>query len=355
MKFRFGELFCGPGGLSFGAMRARFTHKGVVYANQHAFATDMDPDSCRTYANNICNGDDSHVYCRNIHEMDLEALPDIDALAFGFPCNDFSIVGEQQGVNGHFGGLYQYGRDVLSIKNPIWFAAENVNGLQSADDGKTFKIILKELANAGESGYNLTAHLYKFEEYRVPQKRHRIIIVGIRNDTGLQFEVPAPVTPSNFRTARQALEDPPIGPDVANNEFTRHQRQVIERLDHIPEGKNAWYEGLPEHLRLNVQGAFLSQIYRRLIADEPAYTITGSGGGGTHGYHWAESRALTNRERARLQTFPDSFVFSGGKESVRKQIGMAVPPDGIKIIIEAIFKTFAGVSYSSAQPHWGNS
>ena len=350
--YRFGELFCGPGGLSLGAMRARLVNNNEVYANQHAFATDNDPDSCQTYANNICNGDASHVYCGDIRKISLADLPDIDALAFGFPCNDFSIVGEQQGVNGNFGGLYTFGRDLLNFKNPLWFVAENVSGLQSADDGQTFNRILQELAAAGNDGYRLTVHLYKFEQYRVPQKRHRIIIVGIRNDQKLQFRVPAPITAENFRTAKQALEDPPISIDAPNNEFTRHPKQVIERLQHIPEGENAWYKGIPEHLRLNVQGAFLSQIYRRLIATEPAYTITGSGGGGTHCYHWTEDRALTNRERARLQTFPDNFTFSGGKESVRKQIGMAVPPEGIQIIIEALFKTLAGVEYPHVEPYW---
>ena len=89
----------------------------------------------------------------------------------------------------------------------------------------------------------------------------------------------------------------------------------------------------------------MSQIYKRLNPDLPAYTITGSGGGGTHVYHWSEPRALTNRERARLQTFPDNYIFEGSKESVRKQIGMAVPCKGAKIIFESILKTFAGIQY----------
>ncbi len=76
---------------------------------------------------------------------------------------------------------------------------------------------------------------------------------------------------------------------------------------------------------MNVKGAKISQIYKRLDPNKPAYTVTGSGGGGTHIYHYAEPRALTNRERARLQTFPDTYIFEGSKESVRKQIGMAVP------------------------------
>jgi len=108
---------------------------------------------------------------------------------------------------------------------------------------------------------------------------------------------------------------------------------------------------MPEHLRLKVKGAKISQIYKRLDSTKPAYTVTGSGGGGTHMYHWKENRALTNRERARLQTFLDSFVFSGSKESVRRQVGMAVPPRGVQVVFEAILKTFANIEYKSVQPN----
>ena len=100
-----------------------------------------------------------------------------------------------------------------------------------------------------------------------------------------------------------------------------------------------------------MKGARISQIYKRLDPDKPAYTVTGSGGGGTHIYHWSDPRALTNRERARLQTFPDEFIFEGSKESVRKQIGMAVPCEGARIIFEAILKTFAGIPYESMDAH----
>ena len=96
----------------------------------------------------------------------------------------------------------------------------------------------------------------------------------------------------------------------------------------------------------------MSMIYKRLDPKKPAYTITGSGGGGTHVYHWKENRALTNRERARLQTFPDNFEFFGSKESVRKQIGMAVPVLGAKIILECILKTFAKIDYPSIDENY---
>ena len=95
-----------------------------------------------------------------------------------------------------------------------------------------------------------------------------------------------------------------------------------------------------------MQGAKLSQIYKDPDPNKPVY-VTGSGGGGTHIYHYDEPRALTNRERARLQTFPDDFVFIGSKESVRRQIGMAVPCKGAQVIFEAVLKTFAGIPYES--------
>ena len=124
-------------------------------------------------------------------------------------------------------------------------------------------------------------------------------------------------------------------------------------MKHIKEGENAWTADLPEELKLKVNGAKLSQIYKRLDSTKPAYTVTGSGGGGTHIYHYSEPRALTNRERARLQTFPDDYVFEGSKESVRKQIGMAVPAKGAQIIFEAILKTFADIPYESMDAYVG--
>ena len=139
---------------------------------------------------------------------------------------------------------------------------------------------------------------------------------------------------------------PPIPADALNNEQTRQSATVIERLKYIKPGQNAWDADLPEELKIKSKTK-ISQIYKRLDPSKPSYTITGSGGGGTHVYHYTENRALTNRERARLQTFPDDYYFQGSKESVRKQIGMAVPCRGAQIIFEAVLKTFAGIEYES--------
>jgi len=343
--FKLAELFCGPGGLSLGAMLSSVKAQNEdSYFIKPVWANDMDEDTCKTYARNIHKGNSANVACAPVETINFEKVPGFDALAFGFPCNDFSVVGEQKGFNGKYGPLYTYGVKAINIHDPKWFIAENVSGLQSANDGSAFLKILSDLENAGR-GYRITAHLYKFEEYGVPQTRHRVVMIGIRNDLGLEFKVPAPLTANKYVTAREALEKPPIPTDAPNNETTSQGKVVVERLKHIPPGENVWYEGIPKHLRLNVKGARLSQIYKRLHPDKPSYTITGSGGGGTHGYHWSENRALTNRERARIQTFPDDFVFEGSKEKVRKQIGMAVPPRGAKAIIEAVLKTFAGVDY----------
>lgn len=341
--YRMGELFCGPGGIACGAMNAKIENPDFKIV--HQWANDYDASTCETYIHNICPDNPKSVVCGDVRELDISTLGAIDALAFGFPCNDFSVVGEQKGFDGTFGPLYQYGVNVLKMYHPQWFLAENVGGLASANEGSAFRVILRDLK---EAGYRVYPHLYKFEQYGVPQSRHRIIIVGIREDLPFQYLPPSPAKYSDVdNTCKTAIEVPPISANAYNNEKTKQSAIVTERLTYIRPGQNAFTADLPEHLQLKVKGAKISQIYKRLDPQKPAYTVTGSGGGGTHIYHYAEPRALTNRERARLQTFPDTYEFMGSKESVRKQIGMAVPVKGAQIIFEAILNTFAGIPYES--------
>lgn len=346
MDFKLGELFCGPGGIAVGALASKVSTEDEEYTISHAWATDRDPDTCKTYIANICSDAPKTVIRRDIRTLKFDRLAkisDIDALAFGFPCNDFSIVGEQKGIDGLYGPLYAYGVKALKTFKPDWFLAENVGGLRNSNDGTIFKRIIRELT---EAGYDVVPHLYRFEKYNIPQTRHRIIIIGIRKELGLRFSVPAPPIANGYdNSCKAAIEVPPIPVDATNNEKMRNSPAVIERLQYIKPGENAFTADLPEHLELNIKGVKMSHIYRRLDPSKPAYTITGSGGGGTYVYHWEENRALTNRERARLQTFPDTFTFHGSTQSVRKQIGMAVPPNGIRIICEAVLKTFAGIEY----------
>lgn len=346
---RIGELFSGAGGLGLGAHLARVQGPdGTVHACEPAWANDRNHWAMKTYAHNLSG----QTICVDVRELDIATLPPIDGLLFGFPCNDFSVVGEHRGLEGSYGGLYRHGIRALLAHRPTWFLAENVSGLERANEGRAFLQILQEME---EAGYQITAHRYRFEEYGVPQTRHRIIVVGIRSDLGLRFAVPAPTHGPGrlpYVTAAAALAG--VEQVEGNNERLKVSEKVFRFLSFIPPGENAWYEGIPEDLRLNVKGARLSHIYRRLHPEKPAHTVTARGGGGTRGYHWAEPRPLTNRELARIQTFPDSFEFLGPSQEVRSQIGMAVPPLGAKVIVEAILKTLAGVPYEGLpEPSYG--
>ena len=330
MELKFGEIFSGAGGMSLGASMAKAGDMRI----KHAWAVDMDPDACRTFARNI-DIDPDMVLCRNAMEIEWNELPKIDALAFGFPCNDFSVIGDRKGLDGNYGGMYTAGVNALKAHHPIFFVAENVSGLSS--NGNALKIIEKDLAAVG---YNMSRHVFKFEKYGVPQARHRIIIAGFRKDVDMGFfgyRFPSPTTADNPVTCAEALDG--VESCIHNNEVPVHPPEITERIRHIKPGQNIFTADMPDHLKMKMKSnATISQLWKKLDPDKPAYTVIAAGGGGTHMYHWKENRALTNRERARLQTFPDDFVFEGGRGSVRKQIGMAVPVLGAKIIFESILK-----------------
>lgn len=194
-----------------------------------------------------------------------------------------------------------------------------MSGIRSAGSGD-FQIILKDLR---KSGYKLTTNLYKAERYGIPQTRHRVIIVGIREDLDAEFHVPDPSQYASVDiSARTALSN--IPPNASNNEIRPLQQKVVRRLSLIQPGENVWQaeerlgDQFPEDLKIKTKTK-ISQIYRKLDPDKPAYTVTAADGGGTFMYHWTD-RGLTNRERARIQTFPDDFEFVGKYSSVRKQI-----------------------------------
>jgi DNA (cytosine-5)-methyltransferase 1 len=351
---KYSELFCGPGGMSLGAKLASSKHPKINI--EHLWATDSDENACRTYAHNLF-GSEIHksVIHSKVEKLDYSKLDKPDILSFGFPCNDFSLVGEHKGTDGKYGPLYTYGVKGLNEFSPLAFVAENVSGIKSSNKGDAFGLILDELENAGP-GYNLTVDEFKFENYGIPQRRHRMVIVGLIKDLGLVFEPPAESHKGNHVSCEFAIEDTKIKKEAFNNEPTNNTDNVVERLSLIPEGKNIWdvqdKDDFPERLRLNVKKARLSQIYKRLDRKLPAYTVTGSGGGGTHVYHWSKNRALTNRERARLQTFPDDWRFFGGKGDVRKQIGMAVPVLGSEVVFTALLNTLSGIPYETKTPSY---
>lgn len=343
--FRLGELYCGPGGLACGALRSK--SDDGQYSLVHAWANDYDFDTCETYRKNICPNDPDSVYHGDVRELDIKSLGEIDAFAYGFPCNSFSNVGEHQGLaNEKFGQLYWYGIEVLRQYQPQWFMAENVSGIRSAGTND-FQTILNDMR---ESGYKLVTNLYKAEQYGVPQTRHRVIIVGIRDDIDVEFKVPSPAMFKDCDVrAKTALKG--ITKKMPNSENRKLSDTVVRRLSYIKPGQNVWQaeaEGtLPEELRIKTRTK-ISQIYRKLDPERPSYTITAAGGGGTFGYHWTD-RELTNRERARIQTFPDDYEFVGNYSSVRKQIGMAVPCKLSEVVTTAVLNSFAGIPYESVE------
>lgn len=410
VHFRMGELFCGPGGMAVAAAKcpAVVNVAGAVYSLEHAWGVDFSKDAIETFKANLGEEKGIQMDARKFVEDELTPERRINALAFGFPCNSFSQVGKRKGLGDKkFGELYKTGISVIEAYSPDWFVAENVSGIsKSSDEGHDdanweFVKILQDLANAG-GGYDVVAHLYKFEEYGVPQARHRYVIVGIRHDIAkkekIVFRPPAPMYGPGrlhrFVTCKDVL-DKVANKTAWGGRMTRQSETVVARLKFTPPGENAWkldelvdpnvysdqeldeylkkipwYEAdiapkFPikklhermqtirariEEVRLHCKKARMSHIYRRLDPNRPAYTLTGSGGGGTHIYHYSEHRALTNEERAALQTFPEDFEFKGTPEGIRRQIGMAVPKKGAEQIFDAILKTFAKVEYDSVEP-----
>lgn len=323
-KLKIMSLFAGCGGMDLGFLMAehpKYTYE-IVWAN------DFDKYACETYRKNF--GPD--IVCKNIWDIDLDKAPDADVIIGGFPCEDFSILrGEKRpGFNSKRGLLYTKFVEAVSKKQPLFFVAENVKGLLNINNGWAIKKIKEDFEKVDHVGYDVEYKLINFSDYKVPQKRQRVIIVGIRNDLNMKFEFPDPLSAGNPVTVKEALKG--VEKVKLNNEELKMRQSTKEKLEAIPPGGN--YKDLPGHENRN----WMSLIYKRLHPDEPSPTIVAAGGGGTWGYHYSEPRALTNRERARLQTFPDDFEFIGSTTEVRRQIGNAVPPLGIKSIAEQLLK-----------------
>jgi len=267
-------------------------------------------------------------------------VPDCDVILGGFPCQDFSVIWNRPGINGRRGDLYRHFVRAVIVKRPKAFVAENVKGLLSANKGKAYSQIVSDFMKVG---YRIYSQVYNFAEYGVPQIRERLIIVGIRNDIQLSFEKPKPTHGTNasqpYLTAGRALRG--VGKVKHNNEKMKIAEKTKKMLELIPPGGN--FSNVPKSSPYYVKG-MISHVYRRLNKEKPAYTIIAAGGGGTWSYHYKEPRPLTNRERARLQTFPDNFAFFGSISDVRRQVGNAVPPEGVRPIARELKNILIGKS-----------
>lgn len=324
------SIFSGCGGLDFG-----FHMEGY----ETVWANDFSEWACGSFAANF--GD--VIQCKDIAKVNPytdSSIPECDLVLGGFPCQDFSIIWKQPGLDGTRGGLFKHFAEFVDGKKPKAFVAENVKGLLTANGGKAIDTIVKDFENIAP-GYIVKPHLYNFAEYGVPQFRERVLFVGVRIDTGFDFVHPKPTHGPNgtlpYVTAGEALAN--VEKATMNNELLNIKEKTRKILELIPEGGN--FTDIPKDNPLYVKG-MISHVYRRIKRDEPAKTIIAAGGGGTWGYHYPEPRPLTNRERARLQTFPDDFVFEGNVAEVRRQIGNAVPPVGVLAVARRLLPLFSG-------------
>lgn len=322
------SLFSGCGGLDLGFHLAGYE---TVWAN------DINEWAVKTYAHNF----GSKIVCKDIEEIDPLTdctIPKCDLILGGFPCQDFSILWKRPGLNGERGNLYKSFLRFIAAKKPKAFVAENVKGLLTANNGKAIEQIIRDFETIAP-GYIVKPQLYNFADYGVPQFRERVLIVGIRSDIGFNFRHPSPTHGTKagkpYVTAGQALKG--AANAKLNNEKMKITPKTAKMLELISEGGN--FRDIPPDNPYYVKG-MISHIYRRINRNEPAKTIIAAGGGGTWGYHYPEPRPLTNRERARLQSFPDNFEFIGSNAEVRRQIGNAVPPQGVLMLAKALLPLF---------------
>lgn len=321
------SLFSGCGGMDLPFHQAGFEVVWAIDSNKYA---------CKTFSRNIAGV----IVNDSIENIDIAQVPDADICIGGFPCQDFSLIWKRPGLEGTRGNLYTYFLDFVNKKKPKAFVAENVKGLLSANNYQAIKQIISDFESIAP-GYLVKPKLYNFADYGVPQFRQRVLLVGVRMDTGFNFVHPQPEYGQNrkhpYRTAGEALKN--VETVLDNNQHHKIQDRTVEILNRIKPGGN--FSDIPKDSPYYVKG-MISHVYRRIHPDKPSSTIIAGGGGGTWGYHYLEPRSLTNRERARLQTFPDNFVFEGSTTEVRRQIGNAVPPQGIAAVVESLIPLFQG-------------
>jgi DNA (cytosine-5)-methyltransferase 1 len=331
------SLFSGCGGMDLGAEQSGLARVVCAIDNDHW--------AVESYKANL----GAHVVEADIRDVKIADVP-CDILLAGPPCQDFSSLWNHDGAKTSRGNLFREVARYLVAKAPAAFVMENVLGLLSANHGQAWTNVRRALRapaaflDTGDGPrYVLRVECIDMADLGVPQNRERLIIIGMRSDLGIAPpSIPLPFK-DRHKTVREALENPRRRIErLANHEIGLDSPQVIERLKLIPPGRN--YTVIPEGHHLAVKG-LISHVYKRLDPDKPSYTIIASGGGGTHGYHYVEPRRLSNRERARLQSFPDTFVFCGPAGSsnpsvqyptVRRQIGNAVPPEAAKVIVRAV-------------------
>lgn len=342
-KFKIVDLFSGAGGLSLGFENAGF---------ESVLALDMWNDAIDTYNYNRKNkvGVVSDIASINSNFLKKNIKGKINGVIGGPPCQGFSLAGKRS-VDDVRNQLYKEYFRVLNEIKPDFFVLENVAGILNLDNGKFKDAIIK---NATDIGYHMFVKKLIASDYGVPQNRVRVFFIGIKNEK-VNDEFEFPKKHDLKITSKEALSDLPLlkqtdkqtkyssepkneyqkimrknSKEVFNHENSKHTEETIELISHIPEGGSI--KDLPEKLKGDRK---YSSLLRRMNSKEPSNTI--DTGHRTY-FHYKENRIITVREAARLQSFPDNYFFTGGKQSQYKQVGNAVPPILAKEVALSIIK-----------------
>ena len=341
------ELFAGAGGLAIGMEQAGFNS---VLLNE------IDKNACATLRK---NRPEWNVLEGDISEIDFSKYKDtVDILSGGFPCQAFSYAGNKQGFEDARGTLFfEYARAVKEI-NPKVIVAENVRGLLKHDDGKTLQTI-KNIID--KLGYELVdPRVLKAVFYCVPQKRERLLLIAIRKDlaSGVEFKWPSPY--KRIMTMKDALKKGDLyDTDVPLSDGQKYPERKSEILAKVPEG--GYWRDLPDDLQREYMmksyflGGGRTGMARRLAWDEPSLTLTcAPAQKQTERCHPSETRPLTVREYARIQTFPDSWKFCGSISSQYKQIGNAVPVNLAFAVARSLIRLLNDIELNSVNLNYSN-
>lgn len=285
------SMFSGCGGMDLG-FAGGFEFMGRSYPQlpfSIVWSNDNNKAACKTYTHNL-NRD---IACGDVWDHIDELPTDADVLIGGFPCQDISINGKRAGINGPRTGLYRAMVEAVKRIRPKVFVAENVKGLLLGSNREALSQVLSDF---GGLGYAVSYKLYKAADYGVPQMRERVVIVGTSSDAD-PFTPPEPErSSSEWITAEEAIGDLETAPE------DRELNHIWSRANPSPEQGN-----------------------RKLAADKPAHTIRAECHGNIQ-FHYSLPRRISMREAARIQSFPDSFIFKSGLRETERQVGNAVPP-----------------------------
>lgn len=310
------EVFAGCGGLSSGLEKAGFTPLMLIDNDKHCVDT--------LKANH--NNENVIIECKSVKDLHLNEYKNrVDLLAGGVPCQAFSQAGLRKGLEDDRGNLFYDFIRLIDECEPKVFLIENVVGLTTHNHGQTLAGILQllETTTSNEVQYNIQYRILNALDYGVAQKRKRVVIVGVRNDIATTpYTFPTPLT--HRPTLREALQNCPP------SEGMRYPEKKREVMRHVPPG-GCWVD-LPEDVKREYMGKSMDSgggkrgIARKISWDEPCLTLTTSPcQKQTERCHPDELRPFTIREYARIQSFPDSYIFKGSMASMYRQIGNAVP------------------------------